>query len=462
MPIRWSIRDQILIPLIAIQGVAVTAIAATTATLAARRSERQVVDRVNGVVDVVGHSNFPYTGAVLGWMERLSGARFVAFGADRQVEAASFAADDHLVRSLAAIPPAAHLDSLGDAPSVSLSGTRHFAVRLNVPRGTGASSLVVLYPETSWRHARREAALPPLLLGLSSLCLLVGVTSWLVHRLSKRLERMQRQVARIAAGDFQELHPGRFRDEVHDLSLSINQMYCQLREMRKTIQQSERTRLLAQLAAGLAHQLRNSLTGARMSVQLHARRYPAPEGDQTLSIALRQLSLTEEQVKGLLSLGRVERLLPTVFDAQALIDDVVLLVQHSCQHSGVGLRRAPCGDPLMIVGDRLSVRAAVLNLVLNAAEAAGTGGWVAIDVAPLDGAAAIDVRDSGPGPPPNLAERLFEAFTTSKPEGVGLGLALAHQVALENGGSLSWSRSNDETCFRLVVPQAGGTFKEAV
>ncbi len=55
--------------------------------------------------------------------------------------------------------------------------------------------------------------------------------------------------------------------------------------MQQTIRQSERTRLLAQFAAGLAHQLRNSLTGARLSVQLHAKRFPSPTGDETLTVA---------------------------------------------------------------------------------------------------------------------------------------------------------------------------------
>jgi hypothetical protein len=58
---RWLIRNQILIPLVAIQSVAVTAIAITTATLAARRSERQIIDRLNGVAETVWQANFPYT-----------------------------------------------------------------------------------------------------------------------------------------------------------------------------------------------------------------------------------------------------------------------------------------------------------------------------------------------------------------------------------------------------------------
>ena len=125
--------------------------------------------------------------------------------------------------------------------------------------------------------------------------------------------------------------------------------------MHQTIQQSERTRLLAQLAAGLAHQLRNSLTGARMSVQLHARRHPAPDGDQSLDVALRQLAMTEEQVKGLLSLGRVERRPPELCDLRRS-SPTSPLVDPSCQHAKVSSSTTPPTRPLELVADRSGVR----------------------------------------------------------------------------------------------------------
>ena len=148
---------------------------------------------------------------------------------------------------------------------------------------------------------------------------------------------MQRQVARIAAGDFQELDLKGRGDEVAELTSSINRMCAQLKEMQQTIQHSERARLLAQLAAGLAHQLRNSLTGARLSVQLHAKRHPAAAGDETLTVALRQLALTEEHVKGLLSVGRVERHPAEVCELSQLLADVAFLVGPACQHAKVTL-----------------------------------------------------------------------------------------------------------------------------
>ena len=73
---------------------------------------------------------------------------------------------------------------------------------------------------------------------------------------------------------------------------------------------------------------------------------------------------------------------------------------------------------------------------------------------------SIEVVDSGPGPPPELADVLYEPFVTSKPEGVGLGLALARQVALDHGGRLSWTRSGEATRFILTLPQANGIYAE--
>ncbi len=102
--------------------------------------------------------------------------------------------------------------------------------------------------------------------------------------------------------------------------------------------------------------------------------------------------MTEEQVKGLLSLGRVESRPPTVCDLRQLLADVAPLVQPACQHAGVALEH-PQGDrPLEVLADPAGVRAAVLNLALNAIEAAGAGGTVRIET--VDGEAEVVVEVS--------------------------------------------------------------------
>jgi signal transduction histidine kinase len=451
--VRWSIRSQILVPLITIQAIAVTAATVATATLAARRSEGEIIGRLNDVLATLERGSFPYTGGVLNQMRGLSGAHFIAWGAAGEVKQTSLPSMEGLPESLHRVPAAVHMDSLAESPSVSLGGTRYFAVAVRTPSGGRAGSLVVLYPETSWRTARREAATPPLLLGLGSLGAMTLATSLIAHRISSRIRRVQQQVAGIAAGHFHEIDLGGGRDEVADLTISINRMSSQLKGLRQTIQQSERARLLSQLAAGLAHQLRNSLTGARMSVQLHLKRHPAHPGDETLAVALRQLALIEEQVKALLSTGRLERSPPEVCDLHLVLDDVARLVDPACQHSRVVLRQSPrAAGPLLVRADRSGLRAAVLNLTLNAIDAAGQGGTVCLAASACDGEVAVEVADSGDGPPAELADHLYEPFITSKPEGVGLGLALAKQVAIDHAGRLSWNRTDQMTRFILTVP----------
>ena len=92
---------------------------------------------------------------------------------------------------------------------------------------------------------------PPLAVGVGTLGLMAAVTGWIAHRISRRIHDLQHRVAKIAAGDFEGFEPGQQGDEVQELARSINSMASQLKQMQQTIRQSERTRLLAQLAAGL-------------------------------------------------------------------------------------------------------------------------------------------------------------------------------------------------------------------
>jgi signal transduction histidine kinase len=464
VPMRWSIRNQILIPLLGIQVVAVTAATVTMATLAVRRSEREIVSRLNDVVETLTHGNFPYTESVLNRMRGLSGAHFVVSDEGGRVLHTSLPRLEELPASMRGLAHAGRIESLQGSPPFLVDGTPHFAMSVQTQNGPPGDSLFILYPRTSLQQARWEAVMPSLLLGTASLGVMMVVTSWIANHISGRIRRVQRQVARIADGDFHEVDPGGRGDEVAELTLSINRMSGQLKRMQQTIHHSERARLLTQLGAGLAHQLRNSLTGARLSVQLHVKRHPAAADDQTLIVALRQLALTEDQVRGLLSIGRAERQPAEVFELRQVLADVAFLVGPACQHAKVNFTQPAEDGPesIKVLADRSGIRAAILNLALNAIEAAGQGGSVAVEIHCQEDEVTVEVADSGPGPPPELAETLCDAFVTSKPEGVGLGLALARQVAADHGGRLSWSRSGGETRFCLALPRRSGLSQGAL
>lgn len=460
---RSSIRRRILVPLVAIQVLTVAAITAASITLAARRDERRNVARLTAVLDVLQRAAFPLTPTVLSQMHGLSGAHFLVRDDLGRTTATSRPALADAALDLRRVPALerARFESWRDWPTLSIRGETYYGAMLSAPTpsGVGRSTLLVLYPESSWSAAIRDFAAAPIGLGLAAVALMVAASRWIADRISGRLLRLREQVARIADGDFLEVDPGTADDELRDLAGSVNQMSAQLRDMRQTIIHAERTQLLARLAAGFAHQLRNSLTGARLSVQLHLKRCATAEGDASLAVALRQLSLTEEQVRGLLAVGRRETPLPRVRDLGSMLLELEALLEPSRRHAKVSLERELPQEPVIEEIDEPTLRAAVLNLALNALEAAGPGGRTRLRLLGGEKDVIIEIGDDGPGPPDDLEQTIFEPFVTSKPEGVGLGLALAKRAAEARRGTLSWRRDDGWTWFRLTLPRAAAVAK---
>ena len=447
----WPIRNQIFVPFAAILIVAVTTITVFSAVRAARTSKQQAVERLGQVIETLGRATFPYAPTVLEQMRGLSGAHFVVCSENDEILAATLPVTPDDLRVLPPTRAVGDLSSLDQFPLLRLGEAGYLVAEVGKSPRYPAASLLVLYPENRWNQLQWEAAVPPLAVGAVTLILMLLASAWLAQRLARRIRRVERQVAAIAAGDFREVRLEHRHDEIQELVGSVNRMSAQLRQMQQTVRQTERSRLLGQLAGGLAHQLRNALTGARMAVQIHTRRCPS-QGDESLQVALRQLSLTEEQVKGFLSLGRHESRGTQQCDVRELVAEVVRLVGPACTHARVELQHEVAASVPEIEADLDALKSAILNLTLNAIEAAGAEGIVALNVTVADGQVIFSVTDTGPGPPAAIAATMFEPFITSKPEGVGLGLAQAQQVAEWHGGSLTWQREADTTCFRFEVP----------
>lgn len=448
---KRSIGRQILIPIVAIQTLTVLGVALTTAALAASRTERQMIERINGVASTIETASFPLTAPVLARIRELSGADLVVLDQAGRVLTSTIPT----LRTMSALAGETQLqnrvESLANVPRLALPEGLFVAVQ-PLPARHGSGTTLVLFSEAAWIQARWEAAVSPMLLGALSLALMSAATYWVSEKIRRRMLEMRRQVALIAEGNFVDLNCSREDDEVNDLAESIQVMSRQLRLMKQSIEQGERTRLLAQVAAGLAHQLRNSISGARMSIQLHARRTPVKDGDRSLEVALKQLTITEGQIRGLLSLGKVEKSAHTPCDLNELLDVVALLVEPTARHAGVQLDTEREIIDIRVCVDKSGLQAAILNLAINAIEAAGQGGQVRLRLLRRDQTAMIEVWDSGRGPSPELSATLFDVFVTSKAEGVGLGLALAHQVAAEHAGELTWNRRDDGTVFCLTLP----------
>jgi signal transduction histidine kinase len=446
---RWPIRNQILVPFAALEIVAVAAISVVAAISAMTQASRDTEARLQQVIDVLQDSSFPYTEAVLNQMRGLSGAEFVAVNKNGGIQAATMdvAGDLKTLQTAQAMQGDA-LD-LSELLSLQVAGQAYLAARTGGRGPNRHVELYVLYPEAAWHASRRDALLTPLAVGGLTLLAMIAASAWLAARMGGRMRTIQNQVARVAAGDFQPLQPRDRDDEIKDLADSVNRMCAGLKNMASAIREQERAELVTQLAGGLAHQLRNAITGARMAVQLHRQRCATGERE-SLDVALKQLTLTEEQIKGLLRLTRNHRQPPTPGRLQDAIDDVCAMVRPLCVHQSVKFETG--GDHVSAtIADVDVVRAALLNLSLNAIEAAGPTGCVDLVVNEEVPFVAIDVRDDGAGVNPEVAESLFDPFVTTKPEGVGLGLALAQQAAREHDGTLTCQRIEDRTVFTLRI-----------
>lgn len=446
---RLTIRHQLLLPLVTL-ALGVVALSAWIAWSAAERARRQIEGQLDGIAKAVNAVTFPLNMQTLRPMKLLSGAEFVVCDAQRRpltFDGQALSTLPHLPEDFPELAPRERLEL---APRVTVANQTYFCQSVPLHSEVGANRLLYLfYPETLWREAIAEAIRPALIVGGIGGAIAVVLTLMATQHITRRLRELVRRTRLIANGDFSPMPLPKRRDELRDLGQAVNEMADRLAKYQETLQASERLRLLGQVSGGLAHQLRNGVAGAKLALQLHARSAPVAE---EIDVALRQLALVEIQLKRFLDLGKATEMNRRPCDLTALTEESVALLRPRCLHARIELRwrRPPAAVPLSADANQLAQ--VILNLLTNAIEAAGSGGWVEARLGAAATSAFLEVIDSGSGLDPQVAARLFEPFVTSKPEGVGLGLAVARQIVAAHGGAIRWERRGDATCFRIDLP----------
>jgi signal transduction histidine kinase len=456
---RRPLRFQIMGPLLLVSLASLAAVGAFEARVAANRTRDRIEGQLRGVVAVLATSNFPLTAPVLQKMRDLSSAEFALADATSAVVATSLAEPPQKLSAEGAVARVADV-KLG--PPLTLGGRDYFHTALALPHRAGERrTLHVFFPRDEYRRAWREALMPPLLVGIVAIGAVAAAAHILAARISRATTRLGHEVQRLARGDFSPIEPPNTDDEIRDLALAINRTAQMLADYEQQVRRSEQMRTVARLGASFAHELRNSATGCRMAVDLHAEACPIGEDDDSLAVAKRQLRLMENQLQRFLQIGkRHTEIVRREVDLVQLIEDLLPLVRPAANHAKVALEWEPINDAPVVMGDHDGLGQIALNLILNAIEA--------VQQMPLDGAlprrvivelrrtdddqAAIIVSDTGPGPAEAAAPAIFEPFVSSKAEGAGLGLAVARQVAEAHGGRVAWTRTGGITQFRVTLP----------
>lgn len=458
---RWPIRNQILIPFMMIQTVTVIAVAVSSAWIAVRQVESEIERRLDNVLMTLEAATYPLTPNILDQLNQLSGAEFVVYDQNGSLEAANLSGFNRSqFDSIRTRFELLEQDLIDERSIVEIDGLRYFAGFVRRKQGTGQGLVFVLFPEQRWVLARTQAMFPPLAIGGVFLLLTMLASLWIARQVARRIQSVEHHVSRIAGGDFTPVPPTRVNDELKDLSNSVNRMAQALDNSMRSIRENERSVMLTQLVGSLAHQFRNSLTGARTSIQLH-QRHCSVENDKSLEVALRQLTLTEEQIKSLLRLARGESGPPSPAPVSDVLDETAALITPVCTHQKIQFKYRR-DERLPETADSDAMRGAILNLVMNAIEAAGPSGTVGMNAVLNDSGISIEISDNGAGVSEEFLKDIFTPFFTTKQEGAGLGLALARRAAEDCGGTLSYHRREELTVFRLSIPHRSSRESEEV
>ncbi len=427
-------------------------VAAASYALGTMWATQQLERRYTGMRGTLSKAAFPLTETVLKSIAELTQCEMLTLSGQGEVVASTLPLEALRDSSLVAIDGSALPSAKAPLPRQLQVGTgRYLSYQfplLKEPQVAGsAASVVVLYSRRDLQSARMRAAILPLITGLSTVLLLATVTLTLIERLIKRLASLEQKVDAVAAGDFSIAVDDCGRDEVGRLGQAVNSMAQQLEQLWQAVNRQQSAKLLHQIAAGMAHQLRNSLTGARLAIELHAKHCEQAE-DEGLRVAIQQLDHLEDYVRRLLLVGMGQQAAQRPMEVVQCLSDLQASIGPVAQHLRVAIAwewaAALRGEQ---VQDGPSLTAAVSNLVLNALHAGTRVEVKATLELEENNLLKVVVSDNGSGIAAEIANQLFEPFVTTKQEGLGLGLPHVQRAAVALGGRVEWRRLAETTEF---------------
>jgi signal transduction histidine kinase len=324
-----------------------------------------------------------------------------------------------------------------------------------------AGLLLFILATVSLRDPERHAVLIVAGAGAVAICaVLIVVLAYLIQR---PMVELQEKIAQVSEGNLNvAVSFAQRNDEIGDLGRNFNHMMEQLRESREEIERLHRTQMsraehlatLGELATGLAHEIRNPLAGIAGVIEIVGRDLPttsparAVVKDVRLEIARISRTLTD-----LLETARPRRPEVRRSNLNTTVEHAVMLARQQVLSRPIKIELQKAPDLPEVEHDSDQVHQVLLNLLLNAVQAIEKTGTVNVEIGEHDGFASVVVSDTGRGIAPQNLPNIFRPFYTTKGDGTGLGLSLAHRIVEDHHGRIEVSSVVGKgSTFTVLLP----------
>jgi two-component system NtrC family sensor kinase len=307
---------------------------------------------------------------------------------------------------------------------------------------------------------KQERAARWAIAALSAIALAVGLlVMWGSQRALRPIRTLTEAAQRLGRGSPESVAvPEHGGDELALLAREFNAMAQRLaareRELRaqgEALLRSERLAAIGRIAAQITHEIRNPLSSISLNAEELGER--APQARELCDAIVREVDRLTAITEEYLRFARLPKPQLQRSDVNDTVRDLLDFIRPELEASGVRVMLSLSTGLPRVLADVAQLRQLLLNLLRNAREAMPSGGDLHIATRSGQGSVEVEVRDTGPGIPPERMERIFDPFFTTKARGTGLGLAMAQEIAQEHGGQLLCeSVVGEGTVFTLRLP----------
>jgi signal transduction histidine kinase len=243
------------------------------------------------------------------------------------------------------------------------------------------------------------------------------------------------------------------RQDASKLKQSLDEM---VERMASQLDVATRLAAISRISGGVAHEIKNPLNAIALRLDLLRARVMAGAPEEGLTPEIDVLSSEvrrlDRVVKTFLDFSRPVDVRLTEVDLAALAKDVTILMTPQARVAGIEMSYQEPGGPATMRGDADLLKQAILNLVINATEAMKNGGHLRVSVSHEGETVSIEVADDGPGIPPDVREKVFQLYFTTKERGSGIGLAMTYRAVQLHNGTVDFVSDSGGTTFRLQFP----------